>query len=77
MLYENEDLYEDGGCFFVCFNHTVFKRWWLYEDMHQDQGDASQVNKAYAYAYRKLYIYRPLALEIERINQVNQKSKKC
>jgi len=25
--------------------------WWLYQDMHQDQGDASQVNGAYAYAY--------------------------
>jgi len=37
--------------------------------MHQDQGDASQVNRAYAYAYGRLYIYRPLALEIERINK--------
>jgi len=40
--------------------------------MHQDQGDASQVNRAYAYAYGRLYIYGPLALEIERTNQVNQ-----
>jgi hypothetical protein len=39
--------------------------------MHQDQGDASHV-RAYAYAYGRLYIYRPLALEIETINQVNQ-----
>jgi len=39
-------------------------RWWLYEDMHQDQGDASHV-RAYAYAYGRLFIYRPLALEIE------------
>ena len=27
---------------------------------------------AYAYAYGRLYIYGPLALEIERTNQVNQ-----
>jgi len=40
--------------------------------MHQDQGDASQVNRAYAYAYGRLYIYGPLALEIERTNQANQ-----
>jgi len=40
--------------------------------MHQDQGDASQVNRAYAYVYGRLYIYGPLALEIERTNQVNQ-----
>jgi hypothetical protein len=40
--------------------------------MHQDQGDASQVNGAYAYAYGRLYIYGPLALEIERTNQANQ-----
>jgi len=33
--------------------------------MHQDQGDASHV-KAYAYAYGRLYIYGPLALEIEK-----------
>jgi len=39
--------------------------------MHQDQGDASHV-RAYAYAYGRLYIYGPLALEIETINQVNQ-----
>ena len=39
--------------------------------MHQDKGDASHV-RAYAYAYGRLYIYGPLALEIERINQVNQ-----
>jgi len=35
--------------------------------MHQDQGDASHV-RAYAYAYGRLYIYGPLALEIETIN---------
>jgi len=40
--------------------------------MYQDQGDASQVNRAYAYAYGRLYIYGPLALEIERTNQANQ-----
>jgi len=40
--------------------------------MHQDQGDASQVNRAYAYPYGRLYIYGPLALEIERTNQLNQ-----
>ena len=39
--------------------------------MHQDQGDASHV-RAYAYAYGRLYIYGPLVLEIETINQVNQ-----
>jgi len=39
--------------------------------MHQDQGDASHV-RAYTYAYGRLYIYGPLALEIETINQVNQ-----
>jgi len=39
--------------------------------MHQDQGDASHV-RAYAYAYRRLYIYGPLALDIVTINQVNQ-----
>jgi hypothetical protein len=44
--------------------------------MHQDQGDASHV-RAYAYAYERLYIYRPLALEIERINQVNQQVKEA
>jgi hypothetical protein len=33
--------------------------------MHQDQGDASHV-RAYAYAYGRLYIYGPLALEIEK-----------
>jgi len=40
--------------------------------MHQDQGDASQVTRAYAYAYGRLYIYGPLALEIERTSQLNQ-----
>jgi hypothetical protein len=45
--------------------------------MHQDQGDVSQVNRAYVYAYWRLYIYRPLALEIERINQVNQQVKEA
>ena len=40
--------------------------------MHQDQGDASQVNRAYVYAYGRFYIYGPLALEIERTNQLNQ-----
>jgi len=45
--------------------------------MHQDQGDASQVSRAYAYAYGRLYIYRPLALEIERTNQVNQQVKEA
>jgi hypothetical protein len=45
--------------------------------MHQNQGDASPVNRAYAYAYERLYIYRPLALEIERINQVNQQVKEA
>jgi hypothetical protein len=45
--------------------------------MHQNQGDASLVNKAYVYAYGRLYIYRPLALEIERINQVNQQVKEA
>jgi len=29
-------------------------------------------DRAYAYAYGRLYIYRPLALKIECINQVNQ-----
>jgi len=29
-------------------------------------------DRAYAYAYGRLYIYGPLALEIESINQVNQ-----
>jgi len=33
--------------------------------MHLDQGDASHV-RAYAYAYGRLYIYGPLALEIEK-----------
>ena len=33
--------------------------------MHQDQGDASHV-RAYAYAYGRLYIYGPLALEIDQ-----------
>jgi hypothetical protein len=35
--------------------------------MHQDQGDASHV-RAYAYAYGRLYIYGPLALDISTIN---------
>jgi len=43
-------------------------------DMHQDQGVASHV-RAYAYAYERLYIYGPLALEIESIKSIN-KSKK-
>jgi hypothetical protein len=38
--------------------------------MHQDQGDASHV-RAYAYAYGRLYIYGPLALEIGS-SQANQ-----
>jgi hypothetical protein len=32
-------------------------------------------DRAYAYAYGRLYIYGPLALEIERIKSIN-KSKK-
>jgi len=44
--------------------------------MHQDQSDASHV-RAYAYAYGRLYIYGPLALEIARINQVNQQVKEA
>jgi hypothetical protein len=39
--------------------------------MRQDQGDASHV-RAYAYTYGRLYTYGPLALEIERIDQVDQ-----
>jgi hypothetical protein len=42
--------------------------------MHQDQSDASHV-RAYAYAYGRLYICGPLALEIESIKSIN-KSKK-
>jgi hypothetical protein len=34
-------------------------------------------DRAYAYAYGRLYIYGPLALEIERINQVNQQVKEA
>ena len=44
--------------------------------MHQDQGDASHV-RAYAYAYGRLYIYGPLALEIKTINQDNQQVKEA
>ena len=33
--------------------------------MYQDQGDASHV-RAYTYTYGRLYIYGPLALEIEK-----------
>jgi hypothetical protein len=32
-------------------------------------------DRAYAYAYGRLYIYGPLALEIERINQIKEASK--
>jgi hypothetical protein len=34
-------------------------------------------DRAYAYAYGRLYIYRLLALEIERISQVNQQVKEA
>jgi hypothetical protein len=34
-------------------------------------------DRAYAYAHGRLYIYGPLALEIERINQVNQQVKEA
>jgi hypothetical protein len=30
------------------------------------------LDRAYAYAYGRLYIYGPLAFKIESINQVNQ-----
>jgi len=39
--------------------------------MHQDQGDASHV-RAYAYAYERLYIYGPLALEIESFKTIKK-----
>jgi len=45
--------------------------------MHQNQGDASPVNRVYAYVYGRLYVYGLLALEIERINQVNQQVKEA
>jgi len=44
----------------------------LYQDMHEDQGDASHINRAYAYANGTLYMYGPLALEIATTNEDNQ-----
>jgi hypothetical protein len=34
--------------------------------MHQDQGVRLMSDRAYAYAYGRLYIYGPLALEIDQ-----------
>jgi hypothetical protein len=51
VLYENEDLYEDGGCMRICIRTRVMR---LMSD------------RAYAYAYGRLYIDGPLALEIEK-----------
>jgi hypothetical protein len=45
VLYENEDLYEDGGCMRICIRTRVMR---LMSD------------RAYAYAYGRLYIYGPL-----------------
>jgi hypothetical protein len=51
VLYENEDLYEDGGCMRICIRTRV---------MHLIS------DRAFAYAYGRLYIDGPLALEIEK-----------
>jgi hypothetical protein len=42
VLYENEDLYEDGDCM------TIYIRTWVMRLMS---------DRAYAYAYGKLYLY--------------------
>ena len=42
VLYENEDLYEDGDCMRICIRTRVMR---LMSD------------RAYAYAYGRLYIY--------------------
>ena len=42
VLYENEDLYGDGGCMRICIRTRVMR---LMSD------------RAYAYAYGRLYIY--------------------
>jgi hypothetical protein len=50
-LYENEDLYEDGGCIRICIRTRVM---------------CLMLDGAYVYAYERLYIYGPLALEIDK-----------
>jgi hypothetical protein len=50
-LYENENLYEDGGCVWICIRTRVMRL---------------MLDGAYAYAYERLYIYGPQALEIDK-----------
>jgi len=42
VLYENEDLYEDGDCMRICIRTRVMRL---------------MLDRAYAYAYGRLYIY--------------------